>query len=356
VESQPDGAARDEAVRGRTLVYVACAASNEIVVLNLDRGSGHLEPAQRVTVPAGITPLALDPQGRFLYAGLRAERPAVLAFAIDPRDGRLRRLGDAPLPDPPMYLATSGDGAFLLSASYAAAAFAINAVRSDGSVEAQPVQRTATPPHAHAILCDRANRFLFVTALGGDAILQYAFDAATGHARPHALPFVAAPPGSGPRHLAFHPSADVLYVNGELDGSICSYAFDAASGNLRALFCAPMLPESSPAEPWAAELAIEPTGRFLYASERRTSTLSTFDLGGEPGALRRANVNETEEQPRSFAIDPRGEFLILAGEKSNFAAVYAIEPSSGSLEACGRHAVGTKPTWVTVAELPVSPE
>jgi 6-phosphogluconolactonase len=352
---QSHGSDQKQRAAARTFVYVACAASNEIVVLNLERSTGRLEPAQRVAVPAGITPLALGPGRRHLYAGLRGETPSVLAFSIDPRDGQLYRIGDAPLSDPPMYLAVSADGRFLLSASYAAAAFAINAISPDGTVEAPPAQRTATPPHAHAILTDKTSRFLFVTALGGDAILQYTFDASTGRALPNAVPFVAAPPRSGPRHLAIHPGADVVYVNGELDGSICSYALDPASGELRALFCARMMPDDCDAKPWAAELAIEPAGRYLYASERRTSTLSTFDLRGEFGALRRSAIVDTEKQPRSFAIDPRGEFLVLAGEISNFVTVYGIEPSLGALAARDRHAVGEKPTWVAIAELTDSP-
>jgi 6-phosphogluconolactonase len=350
VEPQRHGAAPSSQAGTQTIVYVACAASNEILVLNLERSTGRLEPVQRIAVPAGITPLALGPQQRSLYAGLRGEPPSILTFAIDPFDGRLELAAAAPLPVPPMYLAVSTDGNYLLSASYDAAAFAINAVRGDGGIEGEPVQRTATPPHAHAILTDKTSRFLFVTALGGDAILQYTFDASTGRALPNAVPFVAAPRGSGPRHVVLHPRADVVYVNGELDGSICSYALDPTSGELRALMCARMLPETSEAKPWAAELAIDPAARYLYASDRRTSTLCTFDLRGEPGTLRRCATIDTEEQPRSFAIDPRGEFLVLAGEKSNAVIVYAIEPSSGALAARGRHAVGEKPVWVAIAE------
>jgi 6-phosphogluconolactonase len=338
----------------QTIVYVACAATNEIWVLHLERSTGRLEAVQRVAVPAGMTPLALDAGQSRLYAGFRGEAPAVLGLAIDPRDGRLTRMASAPLPDPPMYLALSADGRYLLSASYAAGAFAINAVRADGSVDAVPVQRSATPPHAHAIVTDRRARFLFVTALSADAILQYTFDAATGRAQPNAVALVAAPPGSGPRHFALHPTAEVLYVNGELDGSICSYAIDSSSGQLRALRCAPMLPENSDVKPWAAELAIEPTGRFLYASERRTSTLHTFDLRGERGALRHCATLETEEQPRSFAVDPRGEFLVAAGERSNWVTAYAIEPVSGALAARARQKVGEKPTWVAIAQIPSS--
>jgi 6-phosphogluconolactonase len=148
--------------------------------------------------------------------------------------------------------------------------------------------------------------------------------------------------------MVFHPNDPVLFVNGELDGSICSYALSAETGRLRALHRALMLPETLDAKPWAGELAIGPDGRYLYASERRTSTLAIFDLCGEAGSLRRRDIVATEAQPRSFAIDPLGRFLIVAGELSNHLTVYRIDPSTGALDPRNRYAVGEKPTWVTI--------
>ena len=85
-----------------------------------------------------------------------------------------------------------------------------------------------------------------------------------------------------------------------------------------------------------------------WASERRASTIASFDLGGAKGDLRRVRVDATEEQPRSSAIDPRGRFLIVAGERSNHLGVYAIDSASGALDPRFRFPVGAKPVWVTV--------
>jgi 6-phosphogluconolactonase len=117
-----------------------------------------------------------------------------------------------------------------------------------------------------------------------------------------------------------------------------------------------MLSETNDAKPWAAELAVDPAGCFLYASERRTNTLSIFDVRDELGALERREIVETEEQPRSFAIDPRGEFLVVAGEKSNHLTVYEIDARRGHLRARGRCVVGEKPTWVKIAVLTAVPK
>lgn len=335
---------------GPVIVAVASAVANEIAVYHADPVDCRLEILERLALPGGVTPLAMAPDRRFLFAGLRGTNASAVSFAVDRSSGKLAARGTAPLAAAPMYLAVDGGGNFLLSASYADGSFAINAVRSDGTIEAHPLQVTATPPQAHCILTDPANRYLFVTALGGDVILQYVFDARTGRALPNAIPSVATPPGSGPRHAVFHPSDSILYVNGELDGSICSFALSVETGQLHALRCASMLAEPRPPQPWAGDLAVSPDGRHLYASERRTSRLAIFDLAGEPGALRCRETLPTEEQPRSLAVDPRGRFLIVAGERSHHISLYGIDPADGALAARFRYKVGEKPVWVSIYE------
>lgn len=335
-----------------TVVYVASARSNEISSFVLNIVDGRVEFVEHIALSPGVTPLTIDPSRRYLYAGLRDEPPSIVAFTIESGTGHLQPAGSTLLADPPMYLATDKTGKFILSASYAAATFSINAIGDDGRIDAEPRQRSHTPRRPHSIVTDPTNRYLFVASLGDDAILQYQFDATTGRAALNAVPSVKAPAGSGPRHMIFHPHGNVLYVNGELDGSICSYALASETGCLRPLHRSLMLARPNKSEPWAAELAIEPNGRYLYATERRTSSLVIFDLSGEPGALRRVDILATEEQPRSFAIDPSGQFLVLAGELSNHVRVYAINASTGALDACYRCAVGEKPTWVSIVSLP----
>jgi 6-phosphogluconolactonase len=337
-------------VPARTVVFVACARSDEIVRYGFDPDRDGLRPAGSVGVPGGITPLVVDPVRRVLYAGLR-DQPAAVSFTIDPAGGGLSPRGRVPLDDAPMDLALDASGRFLLSASYAGSTFAINAVDGGGGI-GPSIERTPTPPKAHAIRTAAANRFLFVTALGADAVLQYRFDAATGRTSANAVPQANATPGSGPRHLAVHPRGDIVYVNGELDGSVMSFALDAVSGALRPLQRSSMLPDPPPEEPWAADLALHPGGAFLFASERRSSTLASFDLRGEPGALRRIATLVTETQPRALAIDPAGAHLFAAGEISNHVTVYAIDQQTGELTARQRVATGAKPVWIACAAFP----
>lgn len=334
-----------------TRVYVADASSNEIFVFALGADDAKLELVQRLALAAGVGPLTAAPDRPFLYAQLRGDTPTVATLAVDPETGTLRTLATTPVGALMAYLQIDRSGSHLFGASYAGDAFAIHTIDADGIV-GESTQFTPTPPHAHYIVTDPTNRFLLVTSLGGDIMLQYAFDAGTGHATPIDPPFTAAVQGSGPRHVVFHPQADVVYVNGELDGSISVYGFDSRSGRLTEVQRVNVMPDDATAPPWGADLHISPDGRFVYASERRTSTLAIFGVRPQTGLLDRRAVVSTEAQPRSFALDPRGRHAFVGGEKSHYLAHYEIEAATGSLLRCERYPIGPKPAWVGVCPLP----
>ncbi len=87
-----------------------------------------------------------------------------------------------------------------------------------------------------------------------------------------------------------------------------------------------------------------PNGRFLYVSERTTSTLATFSINAESGKLTYVGSTPTEKQPRGFAIDAKGKFLIASGEKSETISTYAIDQATGALRLIQKYPSGRAPT------------
>ncbi len=334
-----------------TAVYVSNADSGEISVLHLDARRGALAPVQRVEVSGIVMPLAASPDRRFLYAARRSEPWAALSFAIDPADGTLAPIGEVPLPQSMAYLATDRSGRFLFSASYGGHQIAVSPIDADGRV--QPAQQVLpTGPNAHAIQADPSNRFAFATSLGGGVVTQWHFDAATGRLTPNAVPAVSPHAGASPRHFVFGRDARFVYLIGELDAAIDVLAFDAASGTLRTVQTVSSLPPGFTGAPWAADLHLTPDGRFLYSSERRSSTLAAFSVDAATGLLEPLGHTATEAQPRGFSITPDGGFLIAAGQLSHRLSVYRIDPRSGALEPCSGCAVGRNPNWIESLSLP----
>jgi len=342
------------AAEAATMVYISNAESREITVMTLDAAAGALRPVETVSVTGTAMPLAISPDRRYLYVALRSQPFSVSSFAIDQASGKLSLLSTVPLPDSMAYIATDRAGRFLLSASYGGDKVAVNAIGPQGAVQGEPVQVVATRKNAHAILTDRSNTHVFATNLGGEVVLQFNFNAANGQLTPNTPPFIETDKGQGPRHLVFHPNDRFAYLLNELDAKVNVYPFDAAAGTLgQRIGQASALPTGfQGGAPWASEIRITPDGRFLYAAERRSSTLAVFKVDAATGALTPAGNVPTEEQPRGFAIDPRGRFLVAVGQKSNSATLYAIDQESGGLRALGRYPMGRDPNWVEIVDIP----
>ncbi|MFC5499338.1 lactonase family protein [Caenimonas terrae] len=330
-------------------VYVSNADSGEISVLRLgDRGE--LQTRQQLAVGGQVMPLAISDDRRFLYAARRSAPLAVLGFRIDPASGELTPAGQAPLPESMAFIATDRSGRFLFSASYGGGLVAVSPIGADGCP--RPAQQVlAAGPKAHAIRSDPANRHVFATALGSDRVLQYRFDPASGRIAPNDPPAFAGRPGAGPRHFVFHPRLPRVYLLNELDAGLDVLAYDGAAGTLAALQTVSTLAPEVAGEPWAAELRLTPDGRFLYASERRASTIAGFAVDGASGRLAPIGHWATQSQPRGMAVDPQGRFLIVAGQLSHRVGVHRIDPQGGALELVGEHEVGRNPNWVEAIAL-----
>jgi len=332
-----------------TVVYVSNAGSKEVHVLAMNRQSGELSVLDKTPVsgtdkpsPTSM-PLAVTPDHRFLYAALRSEPYSVASFAIDRETGRLNHLSVAPLADSMAYIVTDRTGRYLLSASYPGSKLALNPIAANGQVENKTTQMIPTQPKAHCIVVDPSNKYCYATSLGGDIIMQWKFDPATGTLSPNIPDSIATKPGNGPRHLASHPNRRFLYLLTETTARIASYTIDPATGTLTDIEIVDTLPADFKEQPAAADLHVSPDGRFLYGSERKSSTLAGFRVDDTTGKLSAIGRFPTEKTPRGFAIDPRGRFLLSVGLDSNAMTVHAIDPQSGVLSAVKQYPMGEMP-------------
>ncbi|HEY1360986.1 MAG TPA: beta-propeller fold lactonase family protein, partial [Xanthobacteraceae bacterium] len=177
--------------------------------------------------------------------------------------------------------------------------------------------------------------------------------------------------GTGPRHLIVSRDNRFIYVLNELTGTVTRLAMDSSTGLLTELASVSVLPPTTKLVPgmprgaigtpgasqtprntdndiWAADLHLTPDGRFLYATERTTSTIGAFRVDRANGVLIHLGSVPTEKQPRGFNIDPTGRFVVVSGEKSDMLAVYAIDAESGALKPVGRYPTGAGANWVEI--------
>ena len=227
----------------------------------------------------------------------------------------------------------------------------VNPIGADGVVQAA-AQNITTLQNAHAILADPSNKYVLHTSLGGDVVYQQKFDAKSGKLSPNDPPTVSVKAKAGPRHLVFSPNKKFVYLLNELDASIYVFPWDAKTGTLKKeVQVASALPKGFEGKPWAADIHLTPDGKYLYASERTTSTLAAFKVDAKKGTLTSIDSFPTDKQPRGFNIDPTGRYLLSTGQLSHSMTSYAIDKKTGKLTKLKEYPIGKNPNWVEIVTL-----
>jgi 6-phosphogluconolactonase len=350
-----------------TFVYVSNADDGNISVYTM-QADGSLQAGARADAAKVVMPMAVSPDKRFLIAAVRSKPYEAYTYAIDKKTGALKLVGKGPLAESYPYITIDATGRFLLGASYGANQVGVNPIGKDGKVGAA-IQVIPTARNAHSIRLDNTNRYAFVPHLGTDQIFQFVFDKKSGKLTSNTPATVQMKQGSGPRHIIVSKDNKFVYLLNELTATVTTLSLDAKTGTLKEIDSASSLPADTklgPGQPrgavgapgqaprntdndiWASDLHLTPNGRFLYATERTSSTVGTFKVDSASGKLTYTASTQTEKQPRGFAIDPSGKFMVVSGEKSDTVSSYAIDAESGALKAIGKYPTGKGANWVEI--------
>lgn len=283
--------------------------------------------------------LALGPGGDVLYAVSETADGAVAAF--DP-SGDSARLLAPPAPvaaEGPTHLSVHGGRVF--TANYGSGSVSVLPLRSDGTPApaahvlnhqgSGPHPQRQQGPHVHQVVPDPSGRWLVAVDLGTDSVRVHALR--DGMLTLHRE--IALRPGSGPRHLAFHPDGGHLYVLNELAPTITPCRWDADSGDLRPLGEMGVLTGAPAADAYPSELVVSPDGRFLWTATRGQDVLSAFALDTAAGTTRLlTTVPCGGHWPRDLALSPQG-MLYAANERSGDVTWFTVDPDSGTPSLAG---------------------
>jgi 6-phosphogluconolactonase len=341
---------------GDVLVYVGTytdTTSRGIYVAHFNPASGTLSAPQLAVSTTNPSFLAITPDARFLYAvneinsyGGQASG-SVSAFALHKDTGLLTALNkQQTLGADPAHLSVDRTGHTVLVANYTGGSVASFPIGPDGSLGAmisfvQHVGRSANPdrqtsPHAHQIVTDPRNEFAYVADLGIDKVMVYRFDAAAHTITQAAPPSARVAAGAGPRHLTFDASGAHVYVINEMACTITAFTRDPSNGSLTEFQTISSLPPGLAAQPTdtTAEIALAPSGRFLYGSTRGHDSISVYGVDPASGRLTFvANTKLPGKTPRGFGITPDGAYMLVAHQNSDSVAVFRIDKTSGKLAA-----------------------
>lgn len=283
---------------------------------------------------------------------------AVAAIKSDPTQRQLVEFGrQASGGSGPCHLTVSPSGKFLLVANYGTGTIASLPIAADGSLQKASAviqhpagskvnARRQEGPHAHSINVDATGRWAVAADLGCDALFVYELTD-TGFKSTEAKHRVAATPGAGPRHFAFHPNNNLAFAINELNSTLISYRFDAKSGALTEIETKSTLPGDFKGDNTTAEVQVHPSGKFVYGSNRGHNSIALFALDPATGKLdARGHTSTQGKTPRNFGIDPSGKFLLAANQDSNSVVAFRIDPDTGALVPTGSAATVTTPVCV----------
>lgn len=346
-DARVDGAS-DSGVAAPLFVLVG-SGDGKIRVFSVAEPSGALTPMGTASPGGNPSFLAMDPTLRRVYAVDEANNQ-VRAFTFDPKMGSLTDLGSpvASGGGGPTHVSIDASGKFVLVANYGGGTTSVFPIQGTGALGAA-TDTQAPGPKAHLSISSPSGGFVFVPALGANLIAQYKID---GAGQLTANGTVSPPANAGPRHLAFRPDEKFAYGINETASTMTAYAYDKSTGKLTAGATVSTLPSNFGAANTCAEVAVHPSGAFVYGSNRGHDSIVTFASDPVTGALTLVgHVPTGGKTPRSFALDPSAKLLYAANQGSGTVSAFTIG-GNGAPVASGAPVAVPSPTFVGAWRVP----
>ena len=324
------------------------ALSRGIYHCQLNTNGSKLSEPTLVAEMEGPGFLAKHPTKSVLYAvGGLSNVQVVAAFAIEGSAEKpiLRFLNSVPIGDGgAAHVSLDKTGKSLFTAQYGGGSVAVFSVQPDGMLRertqlidhqggAKVVADRQDASHAHWTGVSPDNRFVFVPDLGLDQVVIYKLDAATGKIEAHGIG--STPPGSGPRHMKFHPNGRWIYVLNELSLTVTVFEYDAKLGTMTPRQTIETVPTAELDREKAkscSEIRVHPNGKFVYAANRGHDTITVFAVDQAKGELKLVQCeNPRCATPRNFNLTPDAKWLLAAGQLSNTLGLFSVDSETGRI-------------------------
>ncbi len=341
----------------REAPYFQGARGVGLSILAFDADTGH---ARTICEDRGVdnpTYLSVDAQTGCLYANSEVfgwHEGTITAYRFDPALGRLAYINKQPsLGSIAAYNSFDRDRRHLLVANYAMSppgegpdcAAVVYPIRQDGGLAAPiswvshqgqgPNTERQERAHPHCIIPSPDGAFAIVADLGLDVLITYALGE-DGRLSCQPVASTQLPPGSGPRHVVFHPQGKHALVICELDSTIHALAYASATGQFTVRSTVSAVPDEARSINHCSDIQLHPNGRYAYGGNRGHDSVTLVVFDPETSDLSVAGHFPCGgATPRNLAIDPTGRFLLVANQNSDAVSVFSIAADTGRLARAG---------------------
>lgn len=360
------------AQKGKEILYVGTYSdrgSEGIYVFEFDRTKGSLMPIQTIVDKASPIFLEVHPSGKYLYSANVGpvegsdDSGSFSSFTIDGKTGKLSFLNNtSSLGAEPCHITLDKSGKTAYVSNYGGGSVGVFSIEKDGKIgKSSDFEKfTGTSvnkerqeaSHIHSAVLSPDQKYLYVSDLGTDKIEIFKVDTEKGTLTPAQMPEVAVKPGSGPRHFVFHPNGKFAYGSEELSSTVAAFKYDKSTGSLEIIKDSiNSLPEGYSEENYSADIDTDPTGKFLYMSNRGLNSVATFSINKDGGLNLIGNESTQGNWPRGFFVDKKGEFLFVGNQKSDDISIFKMDKKTGKLTFTGVQVKVPSPVCIKMINL-----
>tara|TARA_R110002051_G_scaffold100879_4_gene171412 strand:- start:60963 stop:62045 length:1083 start_codon:yes stop_codon:yes gene_type:complete len=185
-------------------------------------------------------------------------------------------------------------------------------------------------PHAHSVWFEKnSEQKIIAVDLGSNELWFSEIDTSANSFLP-ATQKLAMAAGAGPRHLAFHPNENNMYVLNELDNTIT--LVKKIKGMYANTSTISTVPHDFSGFSKSADIHVSKDGKFLYASNRGHDSLAIFSIHPNDGSLQLVGFERTKiKTPRNFSLSPDNKFLLVANQDADTIIAFSRDSNTGLL-------------------------
>ncbi|MBU8786082.1 lactonase family protein [Bacillus glycinifermentans] len=315
------------------------ADSKGIYTFELDTDKKALSTPKLAAKLGSPTYLNIAKDNSMLYAVINdGEQGGVAAYRIDGNTGDLHFVNKQTADGPsPCHVSVDSANQYVLSANYHSGTIASYTLDGDGSLDApaSEVQHKGSGPHerqekahVHYSGFTPDENYAVAVDLGIDRVITYQLK----EGKLEEVKSLAVAPGSGPRHIEFHPKEKYAYVLTELSNEVIVLEYNPGLGEFREVQVISALPDGFDGKSQGGAIHVTRDGKFVYASNRGHDSIAVFAVNEYSDELSLIEHVSTEgEWPRDFAFDPTEGFLIASNQETGTLTLYERNESTGTL-------------------------
>ncbi|WP_413379920.1 lactonase family protein [Alkalihalobacillus sp. 1P02AB] len=265
--------------------------------------------------------LTVNQKGDRLYAVSEVEDGEVVSYQLKYHGGQIELIEmnrKKTKGSSPCYLTLSKEEKTLFAANYGGGNVSAFSLDDDGSLQTlvalEEFNDLGGVSHPHQIKRLTSNLYL-IPDLGLNRLFLYRWE--QEEQRLLYTHEVAMAEGTGPRHFTFDELTKTVYVVNEHQSTVSAFRLDESKVQLSLFQEIRTIPESFKGDNYGADIHLHPTERLIFTSNRGHHSLSTFQINEEGELMLIDHTMLTGEWPRNFQIDPSGDSILVANERTD---------------------------------------